>query len=310
VTNDMCPCICSVPRHMQSRIMSKSDRATTPIDYLGIQSCEFYDELPLWSAPFGLLLLDRVPLRRGMFVVDVGSGTGFLSVELAQRCGEETRVVAVDPWRPAAERLRRKLDALGLDNVQVLEADAAALDLPANSVDLVVSNLGINNFEHPETVLHTCVRIMKPGAMLALTTNLSGHMEELYRVYRDTLYEIGQPDRLSALEDQVQRRGTIDSVSCLLSGVGLEVTETLTSTFRMRFADGSSMFRHAFVRLAFTPGLKAIARPGDEDQTMTALERNLDALAAREGELALTVPMACFVGVKRGGRGTDALHAE
>jgi len=36
---------------MQSRLMSKSDRATTPIDYLGIESCEFYDELPLWSAP-------------------------------------------------------------------------------------------------------------------------------------------------------------------------------------------------------------------------------------------------------------------
>jgi arsenite methyltransferase len=288
--------------------MSKSDRATTPIDYLGIESCEFYDELPLWSAAFGLLLLDRVPLRRGMFIVDVGAGTGFLSVELAQRCGE-ARLVAVDPWRPAAERLRRKLDALGLDNVQVLEADAAALDLPADSVDLVVSNLGINNFEHPETVLSTCVRIMKPGATLALTTNLSGHMEELYRVYRDTLYEIGRPDRLSALEDHVQRRGTIDSVSRLLSGVGLEVIETITSTFRMRFADGSSMFRHAFVRLAFTPGLRSIARPGEEDRTMTALERNLDALAAREGELSLTVPIACFVGVKLAGRGTDALHA-
>jgi hypothetical protein len=24
-----------------------------------------YDELPLWSAPFGQLILDRVPLRRG-----------------------------------------------------------------------------------------------------------------------------------------------------------------------------------------------------------------------------------------------------
>jgi arsenite methyltransferase len=286
--------------------MSKNDRATTAIDYLGIESCEFYDELPLWSAPFGLLLLDRVPLRRGMFVVDVGAGTGFLSVELAQRCGEEARIVAVDPWRPAAERLRRKLDTLGLDNVRVLEDDAAALDLPDDSVDLVVSNLGINNFEHPEAVVHTCVRIMKPGATLALTTNLAGHMEELYRVYRDTLHELDRRDRLSTLEDQVQRRGTIDSVSQLLSGAGLDLIETVTGTFRMRFADGSSMFRHAFVRLAFTPGLRSIAPLGEEDRTMTALEHNLNALAAREGELSLTVPTACFVGVKQSGRGTGA----
>ena len=42
---------------------------------------EQYDELPLWSAPFGLLLLDRVPLMPGLVVLDVGAGTGFLTVE-------------------------------------------------------------------------------------------------------------------------------------------------------------------------------------------------------------------------------------
>ena len=59
---------------------------------------ELYDELPLWSAPFGLLLLDRVPLRPGLTVLDVGAGTGFLTLELAQRCGLQTTVIAVDPW--------------------------------------------------------------------------------------------------------------------------------------------------------------------------------------------------------------------
>ena len=27
---------------------------------------ELYDELPLWSAPFGLLLLDQVPMKAGL----------------------------------------------------------------------------------------------------------------------------------------------------------------------------------------------------------------------------------------------------
>jgi SAM-dependent methyltransferase len=46
-----------------------------------------YDELPLWSAPFGQLLLEHVPFRRGMRVVDLACGTGFPLFELAQRLG-------------------------------------------------------------------------------------------------------------------------------------------------------------------------------------------------------------------------------
>ncbi len=36
-----------------------------------------YDELPLWSAPFGQLLLEHVPLRRGMRVLDSPAGPAF-----------------------------------------------------------------------------------------------------------------------------------------------------------------------------------------------------------------------------------------
>ena len=36
---------------------------------------ELYDELPLWSAPFGLLLLDRVPMKAGLTILDVGLTT-------------------------------------------------------------------------------------------------------------------------------------------------------------------------------------------------------------------------------------------
>jgi arsenite methyltransferase len=80
---------------------------------------ENYDELPLWSAGFGQLILERVPLRRGQTVVDIGAGTGFLTVELAQRSGA-ARVIAVDPWADAMEVLRRKVGYLKLANVELV----------------------------------------------------------------------------------------------------------------------------------------------------------------------------------------------
>src|SRR5580765_2838846 len=141
------------------------------VDYKTPAFGDFYDELPLWSARFGLMLLDQVRLQPGITILDVGSGTGFLSIELAQRCGPEAKVVAVDPWEAAMARLNRKLSYLGIQNVRTLVGDIATIDLPDDSVDLIVSNLGINNFDNPDAALRTCFRVAKPRARLYLTTN-------------------------------------------------------------------------------------------------------------------------------------------
>jgi arsenite methyltransferase len=105
---------------------------------------DLYDELPLWSAPFGLLLLERVPMRPGLTVLDMGAGTGFLAVELAQRCGPQATSIAVDLWAAGMRRLQRKLEHLGIENVRLIEHDAAELDLPETSIDVIVSNPGSN----------------------------------------------------------------------------------------------------------------------------------------------------------------------
>jgi arsenite methyltransferase len=263
------------------------------IDYTQPRFGDLYDELPLWSAPFGLLLLDRVPMKPGMRILDVGSGTGFLALELAQRCGPESKVIAVDPWQPGMIRLRRKLDELGLTNVVILEQDAAKVYLQPESIDLVVSNLGLNNFEDLDAVLGACFRFARSGARLVLTTNLVGHMSEFYDVYRATLIELGQTNRLAALETHINHRGTVESASMSIRDAGFEVLNIETQSFRMRFANGSSLLRHYFIRLGFVQGWKSVAEPASVEATFETLERNLNTLAEERGELALTIPMAC-----------------
>ena len=56
------------------------------------------DELSLWSAPFGLKLLDSVLYKKNMNVLDIGFGTGFPLTELAMRLGKTSRIYGVDPW--------------------------------------------------------------------------------------------------------------------------------------------------------------------------------------------------------------------
>ena len=78
-------------------------------DDAGIAS--LHDELPLWSAPFGLMLLDQVKLNPGMTVLDIGFGTGFPVIELEQRPGNSSAVYGIDPWTAAAERTQNKIKA-------------------------------------------------------------------------------------------------------------------------------------------------------------------------------------------------------
>lgn len=271
-----------------------------PIDYTAADFADTFDELPLWSAPFGMMLLERVPVTAGQTILDVGTGTGFVALELAQRCGAASRVIAVDPWESAIVRLRRKVERHGIRNVDVLQADAATLSLPDSSVDLVVSNLGVNNFDNPAAVLARCHRVAKPGATIVLTTNLVGHMVEFYDVYRATLIELGQRDRLPAFDAHVAHRGTVATVSELLRAAGFAVGETAVDSFRLRFADGSALLRHFFIRLGFVQGWKAVAAPDRIAETFAALERNLNAYAAKHGELALTIPMACITARRAG----------
>ena len=69
------------------------------VDTTTREFADAYDELPLWSAPFGLMLLERVPIRADQAVLDVGAGTGWLALELAERCGpraQQQRLVTLD----------------------------------------------------------------------------------------------------------------------------------------------------------------------------------------------------------------------
>jgi ubiquinone/menaquinone biosynthesis C-methylase UbiE len=240
------------------------------------------------------MLLERVPISPGIAILDVGAGTGFLTIELAQRCGADATVIAVDPWQAAMARLDHKLNQLGIHNARTIVQDAAMVDLPDASIDLIVSNLGVNNFKNPDEVLRTCFRVAKPGARFLLTTNLVGHMAEFYDVYRAVLIESGFADRTAVLNTHVNHRATPDSVRQRLGRAGFNVLTVDTGVFHERFANGSALLRHYLIRSGFIQGWRSVAPPESVETIFAALERKLNEISTVRGGLALTIPMACF----------------
>ncbi|HSY48820.1 MAG TPA: class I SAM-dependent methyltransferase [Thermoanaerobaculia bacterium] len=249
-----------------------------------------YDELPLWSAMFGLLLLDEVPLANVTDVLDVGCGTGFPLIELAERLGTRAQVHGIDPWSGGLKRAAEKIASRGTPNVTLHEGSASDMPFADATFDLIVSNLGVNNFEDRAAAIRECRRVARDGATLGLTTNLQGHMHELYAVFEEVLRGEGE-DALQRLRTHVEHRATVSNVRELLENGGFTVTRVVEREGVMRFADGTTLLNHYFIKLGFLDGWKKVV-PGDERAVFTRLRDALDDLARRNLELRLTVPMA------------------
>jgi len=261
------------------------------------QFVSVYDDLPLWSAACGMLLLDTVELRPGLRVLDVGCGTGFPLLELAERLGSTSEVHGIDPWEPAVERARQKITARGVGNAHVIVGRADALPFPDAHFDLVVSNLGINNFDAPAAALAECRRVCRRGAEIALATNLQGTMAELYAAYEVALRALGLAE-LQARETitrLVSARTTVSEATRLVGTAGFAFVRVVESSFRMRFVDGRALLGHSFIRLAFLDSWAGAVDAKDRASALGALHRALEEIVGRDGEITLTVPIACIV---------------
>jgi ubiquinone/menaquinone biosynthesis C-methylase UbiE len=255
-----------------------------------------YDELPLWSAMFGLFLLDHLELRPNLQVLDVGCGSGFPLLELAQRLGPTCTLYGIDLWETGIARAREKMDVYGVKNVEIRTANASSMPFPDGKFGLIISNLGINNFEDPDAVFAECYRVMKPSATIALTTNVIGHMKEFYELFKSTLSEEGNPEMLKALKKHIQHRASIEKVQAMLERNKFKMTRALEQSGSMRFLDGTSLLNHYFIKLGFLDGWKEVVDAKDQERIFSALENNLNQVSKDQGGLDLTIPMAYIEG--------------
>jgi arsenite methyltransferase len=254
-------------------------------DFNSPQVIAAYDELALWSAMFGLLLLEEVPLANVTSVLDVGCGTGFPLIELAERLGGRAHVHGIDPWSGGLKRAAEKIAIRGTRNVTLHEGSASAMPFGDSTFDLIVANLGINNFDDRAAAIRECRRVAKSGATLALTTNLQGHMREFYDVFADVLAD--DDDASERLREHIEHRATVANVRELLESGGFKIVRVVERDSVMRFANGTALLNHYFIKLGFLDAWKKVVA-GSEREVFRRLR---DALDAR-GELRLTIPIA------------------
>jgi arsenite methyltransferase len=108
-------------------------------------------------------------LRAGEAVLDLGSGGGIDVLLSARRVGPTGRAYGLDMTDEMLALARENQRKAGIENVEWLRGEIEAIPLPAESVDVVISNCVINLSGDKPRVLAEAARVLKPGGRFAVS---------------------------------------------------------------------------------------------------------------------------------------------
>jgi SAM-dependent methyltransferase len=106
-------------------------------------------------------------LHDGMRLLDVGSGAGTITADLARIVGS-ANVTAVEVSEQAADVTRAELERQGFEEVRVLAADAHDLPFADDSFDVVHAHQVLQHVADPVEVLRQMRRVTTPGGVVAV----------------------------------------------------------------------------------------------------------------------------------------------
>jgi ubiquinone/menaquinone biosynthesis C-methylase UbiE len=228
-------------------------------------------------------------IEPGWRVLEVGSGSGVVTRDLAARVGPGGHVTGVDKSRVLTEAARRGAREAGLARrVDFRVADAAALPFRAGRFDAALAVTVLLHVARPEAMLREMVRVTRPGGVVALQdqdfgTQVLDHPDRaLTRRILDGVTARMYPEPYSG-RTLVRR----------LVELGLERVRLLADVYQVRSLDP---FTHGLLkrraRLAEKFGLIGAGRAG---RWLAAVER-----ADAAGHFVFTFNYYGAIGVKPG----------
>ena len=106
-------------------------------------------------------------LRPGQRLLDVGSGPGTITIDLAQRIAPG-RVTALETSEDTLKLTRAQAERSGCTTIDCAVGDVHALDFPSDTFDVVHAHQVLQHVADPVAALREMIRVCKPGGVVAV----------------------------------------------------------------------------------------------------------------------------------------------
>jgi ubiquinone/menaquinone biosynthesis C-methylase UbiE len=118
---------------------------------------------PLDKAP------ERLGLKPGMKVLEIGPGSGTYTLAAAKAVGPSGKIIALDIEEKIVKRLRRRVETEAIHNIEVQVGDAQSLEFDAQSFDAIYAIAVIGEIPDRLKALSEFARVLVPGGSLAIS---------------------------------------------------------------------------------------------------------------------------------------------
>jgi len=113
--------------------------------------------------------LRQMGIGQGMRVLELGPGSGFLTIEAARRVGDSGMLYCLDIEPALVVRLRQKTAKAGLENVALIVGNGECIPFADSIFDLAFLVAVLGEMPNKDVALRELHRVLTPGGVLSIS---------------------------------------------------------------------------------------------------------------------------------------------
>ena len=125
-----------------------------------------FSERDAWQRPEEVM--DKLGIKAGSVVADVGCGSGYFTFHFAARVGAEGKVYAEDVESGVLGKIQARADHEHLKQIEVVQGTAQDPFLPAGKLDAILVMNAYHEMKNYDAMLRGMFKALKPGGVLAI----------------------------------------------------------------------------------------------------------------------------------------------